>query len=107
LWPTEFDWDSGNWPKCGKHGVGRNEIEGIFSRTISVVPAPDKMKNEERFIAVGTNEAGRAVLVVFTLRKHAGRQLLRPVSARYIHEKERRHHEEQTSRVEKAPRIPE
>jgi len=22
-----FDWDDGNWPKCGKHGVSRTEIE--------------------------------------------------------------------------------
>ncbi|TBN45900.1 BrnT family toxin, partial [Paracoccus sediminis] len=20
-----FDWDDGNWPKCGKHGVSRAE----------------------------------------------------------------------------------
>jgi len=25
-----FDWDSGNWPKCGKHGVSREEIERLF-----------------------------------------------------------------------------
>tara|TARA_R110002020_G_scaffold412156_1_gene621792 strand:+ start:1518 stop:1727 length:210 start_codon:yes stop_codon:yes gene_type:complete len=22
-----FEWDSRNWPKCGKHGVDRREIE--------------------------------------------------------------------------------
>jgi uncharacterized DUF497 family protein len=25
-----FYWDSGNWPKCGKHGVSREEIERLF-----------------------------------------------------------------------------
>ncbi len=25
-----FDWDSGNWPKCGKHGVSKEEIEELF-----------------------------------------------------------------------------
>jgi hypothetical protein len=26
-----FDWDHGNWPKCGKHGVGKAEIEAVLS----------------------------------------------------------------------------
>jgi uncharacterized protein len=25
-----FDWDSGNWLKCGKHGVAREEIEQVL-----------------------------------------------------------------------------
>ena len=25
-----FEWDEGNWPKCGKHGVSKDEIEDIF-----------------------------------------------------------------------------
>lgn len=25
-----FDWDSGNWPKCGKHGVTKEEIKEVF-----------------------------------------------------------------------------
>jgi uncharacterized DUF497 family protein len=94
-----FDWDHGNWPKCGKHGVSREEIENVLSRTISIIPAPDRQKNERRFVAIGENEAGRAVLVVFTLRGRKGKQLLRPISARYVHEKERRHHEEQTAKT--------
>ena len=27
---SDFDWDEGNWPKCGKHGVSRSEIERMF-----------------------------------------------------------------------------
>ena len=26
-----FEWDEGNWPKCGKHGVTREEIELLFA----------------------------------------------------------------------------
>ena len=26
-----FEWDQGNWPKCGKHGVSRAEIEYVLS----------------------------------------------------------------------------
>jgi len=35
---AEFEWDSGNWPKCGKHGVSREEIYEIFAGE----PAIDK-----------------------------------------------------------------
>lgn len=100
---SEFDWDAGNWPKCGKHGVGREEIEGIFGRLLSVTPAPARSKTETRHIAIGSNEDGRAVLVVFTLRVREDRQLIRPISARYIHEKERRHHERQSARSQTTP----
>ena len=35
---TGFEWDDGNWPKCGKHGVTREEIEQFF---VSAKVAPD------------------------------------------------------------------
>jgi uncharacterized DUF497 family protein len=35
-----FDWDDGNWPKCGKHGVSREEIERLFLEGHALV-APD------------------------------------------------------------------
>jgi hypothetical protein len=35
-----FDWDSGNWPKCGKHGVSREQIERLFLEGRAQV-APD------------------------------------------------------------------
>jgi uncharacterized DUF497 family protein len=28
---ASFDWNAGNWPKCGKHGVSREEIEEVFT----------------------------------------------------------------------------
>ena len=92
-----FDWDGGNWPKCGKHGVGREEIEGIFRRLLSVTPAPQRSTAESRHLAIGVNDVGRAVLVVFTTRMKDGVDFIRPISARYMHEKERRHHEKQTA----------
>ena len=27
---SEFEWDAGNWPKCGKHGVSKAEIEFVL-----------------------------------------------------------------------------
>jgi len=35
-----FDWDDGNWPKCGKHGVSLEEIEQVLPGT-AVMPDPD------------------------------------------------------------------
>ncbi len=85
---TGFDWDRGNCPKCGKHGVSQKEIEAIFLHPMMVGPDPYPLELERRFNAVGYNEAGRAVFVVFTLRQSEMGPLIRPVSARYLHRKE-------------------
>ncbi|WP_163267521.1 BrnT family toxin [Chelativorans alearense] len=95
-----FDWDAGNWPKCGKHGVSRQDIEALFDSVVTIVPAPERMRNEVRYIAVGANADQRNILVVFTFRQGGeGRApLIRPISARYMREKERRYLEEEIAR---------
>jgi len=88
-----FDWDAGNWPKCGKHGVTRKEIERLFFEGRARI-APDlkhTMPQEGRYIAVGRIN-GRPVFVAFVLRGN----LIRPVSARYMHEKEAKRYEKST-----------
>ena len=95
-----FEWDEGNWPKCGKHGVTKQEIEELFKEAVSVFPAPHRSNIEHRSIAIGKNRKGRTILVVFTMRLRASQMLLRPISARYVHEKERRHYEEEAARSE-------
>jgi hypothetical protein len=90
-----FDWDAGNWPKCGKHGLKRSEIEALFEETPDVYPDPGHSQRERRFLAIGRGESGRRALVVFTLRATAARPLIRPISARYMHEKEVEHYERQ------------
>jgi uncharacterized DUF497 family protein len=35
-----FDWDNGNWPKCGKHGVSKEEIEQVLMGTPTVMADP-------------------------------------------------------------------
>jgi uncharacterized protein len=86
-----FDWDNGNWPKCGKHGVSRDEIEQVLLDTPAVLadPCPD----EPRMRAIGKTQAGRFVFLVFMLRERDGQTMLRPVSARYMHKKEVDHYE--------------
>ena len=86
-----FDWDEGNWPKCGKHGVSRAEIEEVFAGTPAV--EADPFPEEARTRAIGKSAAGRYVFVVFMLREIDGQLKLRPISARYMHEKEIAHYE--------------
>jgi uncharacterized protein len=83
-----FNWDNGNREKCQKHGLSIAEIEGVFSQPVLVLPDRENPQGEERFRAIRTAFKGRKVFVVFTLRKHAGGVLIRPVSTRYMHKKE-------------------
>ena len=56
-------WDHGNWPKCGKHGVSKTEIEQALAN--DPMTKPDRMGTEEvRFNAIGKTNEGRFVFVV-------------------------------------------
>ena len=80
-----FDWDEGNWPKCGKHGVSKAEIEYVFRHRPLV--RPDRTEDEEtRYNAVGINEEGRHISL-FLPCGQKGYRLVRPISARYMHRK--------------------
>jgi uncharacterized DUF497 family protein len=73
-----FVWDDGNWPKCGNPAVMSD-------------PHPD----EPRMRAIGRTKAGRFVFLVFMLRQDDVKTLLRPISARFMHQKEIDHYENQ------------
>ena len=92
-----FDWDVGNLTKCQQHGVPVAEIETLLSSDPRVAPDPKHSAEEDQFIAVGRNSAGRALFVAFTLRTNDGQRLVRPVSARYMHEKEAQRYEAASS----------
>lgn len=83
-----FDWDDGNWPKCGKHGVSKAEIEHVLRNNPLVRPDRTPQDTETRYNAVGTNKHGRYIFLVFTLRQKNGDRYVRPISARYMHKKE-------------------
>jgi hypothetical protein len=57
-----FDWDAGNLEKCQKHGVSLGEIEALLSSDPGFAPEPNHSAQEDRFIAVGRNAAGRPFL---------------------------------------------
>ena len=88
-----FDWDEGNWPKCGKHGVSREEVEQVLLRSPAVMSDPHL--DEPRLRAIGRTKAGRYVFLVFMLRQSGEKTRLRPISARYMHLKEIEHYENQ------------
>jgi uncharacterized DUF497 family protein len=88
-----FDWDDGNWPKCGKHGVSLEEIEQVLLGNPAVMPDPHP--DEPRLRAIGRTKAGRFVFLVFMLRQDDVQTLLRQISARFMHQKEIDHYENQ------------
>ncbi|MEY2341919.1 BrnT family toxin [Acidithiobacillus sp. IBUN Pt1247-S3] len=90
-----FLWDTGNWPKCGKHGVSRAEIEAVFAGCPAVFPDP--CPQEPRVRAIGKNAQGRYLFIVFCLQDWEGQSWIRPISARYMHRKEIEHYEQQTA----------
>ncbi len=89
-----FEWDSGNWPKCAKRGLSKAEIEFALTAGPLVLPDRSPATPETRFNAVGKTQSGRHVFAVFTMRHYSTTRLLRPISARYMHEKEINHYEQ-------------
>jgi uncharacterized DUF497 family protein len=72
----------------------------VFSRPITVLPDPEHSGAEERFKAIGTTTAGRAVFLTFTLRQRRNAALIRPISARYMHRKEIAHYEKEAAKAQ-------
>ena len=89
-----FDWDAGNRDKCQKHGLTLEEIESVFMESPRIAPDLKHSIAEERLVAYGRTEEGRLAFVVFTFRERNGESLIRPVSARYMGQKEAKRFEE-------------
>lgn len=88
-----FDWDDSNWPKCAKHGVSKAEIEQVLMHGPAVFPDRGQ-ETEERFNAIGRNAEGCYLFIVFAFRAKDEDALIRPISARYMHQKEVSHYEQ-------------
>ena len=76
-----------------------SEVEELFSRPFLIVPDTLHSETEERLWGIGKTASGRSVFLVFTIRERAGKRLIRPVSARYMHRKEVRDYEEENPDV--------
>lgn len=86
---TGFDWDEGNSRKnAEKHGVNRSEAEEIFfNEPLLVLEDSRHSQAEARFHALGETDDGRLLHITFTLRQNG--TLIRVISARDMHRKER------------------
>jgi uncharacterized DUF497 family protein len=92
---TGFDWDAGNARKSEeKHSVSRFEAEQVFFNQPLLVLADQKhSQNEERYHALGKSEDARLLHITFTLR--SADTLIRVISARDMHRKERNIYEQE------------
>ena len=66
----------------------------MFEREIMILPDEEHSLTEARFKAIGQTSAGRHIFLVFTIRENSGKRYIRPISARYMHQKEVLHYEE-------------
>ena len=83
-----FEWDEGNASKNEQHGVSTAEAEQVFFNAPLMVVLDDKHSGTEpRFHALGKTNDGRKLHISFTLRDSD--QLIRVISARDMHRKER------------------
>lgn len=94
-----FDWDDGNRDKCQKHGLTLDEIEAFFRQDrLYIAPALKHTEDEQRLLAAGRSPLNdHPMFVVFTLRGDEDARLIRPISARYMHEGEARRYGEEES----------
>ncbi|MBS4095479.1 MAG: BrnT family toxin [Sulfuricella sp.] len=92
---TGFEWDTGNARKNEKHGIVTAEAEQVFfNRPLLLLEDMKHSRDEARYHALGHTHDGRLLHVTFTLRG-AG-TLIRVISARDMHRKERAIYEQAT-----------
>ncbi|MFI4988308.1 MAG: BrnT family toxin [Alphaproteobacteria bacterium] len=91
-----FEWDDGNRRKSVvKHGVSQAEAEQVFlNEPLLVVGDTSHSGAEARFHALGRSDAARRLHVTFTTRQNG--TLIRVISARDMHRRERGRYAEET-----------
>ena len=91
-----FQWDEGNASKnWSGHKVSRAEAERVFlNQPLLLLVDAGHSKSEARFHALGKTSEGRLLHLSFTLREKG--TLIRVISARDMHRKERRRYAQDT-----------
>ena len=89
-----FDWDDGNSRKSAdKHAVSQAEAENVFfNDPLIVVEDAKHSEREQRFNALGKTVHDRLLHITFTLRQNG--TMIRVISARDMHRKERKAYEQ-------------
>ena len=90
-----FDWDGGNDRKNDKHNVSMAEAEQLFfNNPLLLLEDAKHSQSESRIHALGKTDEGRMLHITFTLRQK--NTLIRVISARDMHKKERAYYEQAT-----------
>jgi len=91
---TGFEWDEGNSRKSAdKHDVSQAEAESIFFNDPLIIAEDIKhSEREPRLNALGKTSQNRLLHITFTLRQNG--TLIRVISARDMHRKERKAYEQ-------------
>jgi len=86
---TGFDWDTGNCRKSAdKHDVSQSEAEQVFfNQPLLVTEDALHSRREPRYHALGVTDDARLLHITFTLR--TSDTLIRVISARDMHRKEK------------------
>lgn len=85
---TGFDWDDGNARKNDTHGVSMAAAEQVFFNAPLLMLEDEKhSRSEPRFHALGKTDEDRPLHITFTLRQDG--TLIRVISTRDMHRKER------------------
>jgi len=89
-----FNWDQGNSRKnAEKHSVGQSEAEQVFFNQPILVLADEKHSQRElRYHVLGVTDDERLLHITFILR--AAGTLIRVISARDMHRKEKTFYEQ-------------
>lgn len=89
-----FDWDDGNIRKSAeKHDVSQAEAESIlFNDPLILAEDARHSGTEQRFNALGKTSQNRLLHITFTLRQNG--TMIRIVSGRDMHRKERKIYEQ-------------
>lgn len=84
-----FEWDAGNARKSAdKHSVSQSEAEQVFfNQPLLILEDQKHSQQETRFHALGKTDNARLLHITFTLR--SVNTLIRVISARDMHRKER------------------
>ena len=85
-----FDWDRANTDKIFlKHGVTCQETEEVFLNVPLVFDDIFHSEKEKRYWAFGKTKKDRLLHITFTVREKKEGNLIRPISARDMHKKEK------------------
>ena len=91
-----FEWDEGNSRRSAVgHGVTQAEAEQVFfNEPMLLLEDVKHSRDEPRFHALGRSDEGRLLHITFTLRRDG--RLMRVISARDMHRRERHRHAKET-----------